>query len=379
MEFQPYPFEKLQALIKDIPQKEGRITLTIGEPQFPTPKCICDSLRQNVESLNKYPKTAGEDFLKSAMLGFIKRRFNVALAPNMLIPTFGTREVLFNFPQFYLFDKPNPTLAHPNPFYQIYEGAAIASRAKTIYMPLTKENNFTPSLSKEQMQQCDLVILNSPNNPTGATMSLESLKQWVQYALEFDFLLLNDECYSEIYSGEKPASILEASVAVGNISFKNVLAINSISKRSSAPGLRSGFIAGDSNVLKAYAQYRTYVGCAAPLPLQSAAAVAWSDDAHTEFSRTQYAKNLQLAREILGSKIPHLPIPKDTFYVWLPVKDDLSFTRTLLEKENILVLPGSFLSRLDLGENPGSNFVRLALVYEDFIIKDALTRIAQWI
>lgn len=379
MDFHPYPFEQLQALIQDIPIKSGRISLTIGEPQFATPACICEALKANVELLNKYPKTAGEDDLKAAMLGFIKRRFHVELDAKMLLPTLGTREVLFNFPQFYLFDKDNPVIAHPNPFYQIYEGASIAARARTVYMHLTPSNHFMPSLTKRQMQACDLVILNSPNNPTGATMSLESLKEWVNYALEFDFLLLNDECYSEIYSKTKPASILEASVAVGNVEFKNILSLNSISKRSSAPGLRSGFIAGDPLVLKSYAQYRTYVGCASPLPLQKAATIAWSDAAHTEYSRKEYAKNLKLAREILGTKIPHLPIPEDTFYVWLPVEDDLSFTRNLLEKENILVLPGSFLSRTDGQGNPGANFVRLALVYAEEVIQDALFRIAKWI
>ncbi|TLD82444.1 succinyldiaminopimelate transaminase [Helicobacter sp. MIT 11-5569] len=380
MDFQPYPFEKLQALIKDIPTQAGRITLTIGEPQFPTPQNICNALKENVDLLNKYPKTAGEEYVKDSMRNFVKRRFNVELQPNELIPTFGTREVLFNFPQFYLFNKKSPVIAHPNPFYQIYEGAGIAAKAKTIYMPLIAANDFMPSLTKEQMQECDFVILNSPNNPTGATMPLELLKQWVEYALEYDFLLLNDECYSEIYSQDKPASILQASVAVGNTNFKNILALNSISKRSSAPGLRSGFIAGDSEILKEYLQYRTYVGCASPLPLQKAASIAWNDEKHTEFSRAQYAKNLELAKEIFSPKIPNLPIPSETFYVWLPVDDDLAFTRNLLQQENILVLPGSFLSRTDAqGKNPGSNFVRLALVYEETIIKDALLRIAKWI
>ncbi|TLD86298.1 succinyldiaminopimelate transaminase [Helicobacter sp. MIT 05-5294] len=380
MEFQPYPFEKLNLLISGIQTEGRRISLTIGEPQFETPACICEALKENVESLNKYPKTAGEESLKDSMRGFMQRRFNIALKPNELIPTFGTREALFNFPQFYLFDKPNPTLAHPNPFYQIYEGAALACRAKSIYMNLTPQNNFKPSLTKEQMQTCDLVILNSPNNPTGATLSLEELKVWVQNALEFDFLLLNDECYSEIYSNQKPASILQASLEVGNENFKNILALNSISKRSSAPGLRSGFIAGDSTILKPYLQYRTYVGCASPLPLQAAATLAWNEETHTEFSRAQYAKNLRLAYEILSSKIPNLRIPEETFYVWLPVSNDLEWTKNLLAKENILVLPGSFLSRTDKnGENPGRNFVRLALVYEESIIQDSLLRLQKWL
>ncbi len=373
MEFQSYPFEKLNALIKDLPQKEGRISLTIGEPQFQTPEFISQALSQKVSLLNKYPKTSGEESLKEALLGFVQRRFGITLAKEAMIPTFGTREVLFNFPQFYFFDKSPKTMAYPNPFYQIYEGAAIASRARVIHMNLTKKNEFKPSLSVKEMQECDLVILNSPNNPTGSTLSLEELKRWVEWALEYDFLLLNDECYSEIYSDFKPTSILEASVAVGNANFKNILALNSVSKRSSAPGLRSGFIAGDSEILKQYAQYRTYVGCASPLPLQEAAKVAWSEDSHTEYSRGQYIKNLQLAREILG-----VEVPSATFYVWLFVGDDLEFTRNLLQKENILVLPGSFLSR-ESGINPGSGYVRLALVYEQAIIKDVLLRIKKWL
>lgn len=370
MEFQSYPFEKLQDLIKEIPQKVGRISLTIGEPQFKTPAFIRKAIFEYVELLNKYPKSAGEDALKDALLQFIKRRFEVDLEYKNLIPSFGTREVLFNFPQFFLFDKKNPTLAYPNPFYQIYEGAAIASRAKSIYMNLNVENGFKPQLSKAQMQECDLVILNSPNNPTGATLTLDEMKQWVRDALEYDFVLLSDECYSEIYSSAKPTSILQASKEVGNADFKNILALNSISKRSSAPGLRSGFIAGDSEILKAYARYRTYVGCASPLPLQYAAVAAWSDDKHVEFTREQYKENLKLAHEILG-----VEVPQDTFYVWLKVKDDLKWTKELLIKENILVLPGSFLSRTDeKGVNPGENYVRLALVYEKEIIKDALLR-----
>ncbi|WP_297810665.1 succinyldiaminopimelate transaminase [uncultured Helicobacter sp.] len=379
MKFQPYPFEKLNTLIGGIQTNGKCISLTIGEPQFNTPEFICKALCENANFLNKYPKTAGEECLKDSMIDFVKRRFNVALNPNELIPTFGTREVLFNFPQFYLFDKTSPTLAHPNPFYQIYEGAAIASRTKTIYMNLDFQNDFKPQLTKEQMQACDLVILNSPNNPTGATLSLEELKHWVECALEFDFLLLNDECYSEIYSDLKPHSILEASVAVGNKNFKNILALNSISKRSSAPSLRSGFIAGDSTLLKLYAQYRTYVGCASPLPLQFAATLAWSEETHTEHSRRQYAKNLQLAKEILGAKIPNLRIPSETFYVWLPVTNDLEWTKNVLKNENILVLPGSFLSREEQGKNPGDNFVRLALVYEESIIKEVLLRLQKWL
>ncbi|MEA3316255.1 MAG: aminotransferase class I/II-fold pyridoxal phosphate-dependent enzyme, partial [Campylobacterota bacterium] len=170
-------------------------------------------------------------------------------------------------PQFLLFDKPNPTMAFPNPFYQIYEGSAIASRAKIIHMDMTKENNFLVSLTKEQMEDVDLVILNYPNNPTSANITKDELIQWVKYAIEFDFVLINDECYSELYFYEdkKPVSLLEVCKDANNPKFKNCLVLNSISKRSSAPGLRSGFIAGDKDILKEYMKYRTYVGCALPI------------------------------------------------------------------------------------------------------------------
>lgn len=364
MKFQPYPFEKLKELIAPIVPKKDVLSLTIGEPQFQTPQFIQDELKDYASELRFYPKSAGEEYLKQAQINFVKKRFDIALGPSEILPTFGTREVLFNFPQFLLFDKPNPIIAHPNPFYQIYEGASIASRSKTIYMNLEKSNHFKPSLSDEEKKQADLVILNSPNNPTGATLSLDELKEWVKWALEYDFVLLNDECYSEIYQSSRPAGILEASYALGNTSFKNILALNSISKRSSAPGLRSGFIAGDKNILKEYQKYRTYIGCAIPNPLQRAAAKAWEDTAVCESIRQKYAKNLQIAQEIFSD----VHIEPYTFYMWLEVGDDISFTQKLYEQEGILVLPGSFLGR----DTIGKGYVRIALVYEEEITRRCL-------
>ncbi|PAF41894.1 succinyldiaminopimelate transaminase [Helicobacter sp. 11S02596-1] len=371
MNFQPYPFEKLKQLIAPItPQKQG-LTLTIGEPQFPTPRPIVETLIKHADELRYYPKSAGEDYLKNAQLDFVQKRFNITLKPTQIIPTLGTREVLFNFPQFLLFDVPAPIIAHPNPFYQIYEGASIACRAKTIYMNLKTTNDFKPILTHEEKSQAHLVILNSPNNPTGATLSITELKQWVKDALRYDFVLLNDECYSEIYQNNPPASILQASYEVGNKDFKNILAINSISKRSSAPGLRSGFIAGDEGILKAYGQYRSYLGCAIPNPLQRASAQAWGDFATSEAIRKKYAKNLQIAKEIF----PHAHIPPYAFYLWFEVKNDTDFTQKLYEKEGILVLPGSFLGR----EGMGKGYVRIALVYEGDILEGALKTIASFL
>lgn len=374
MNFEKYPFEKLNELLAGIvPNDKYELSaLTIGEPKFETPLFIQDKLKETSSSLRKYPSTIGEPFLRESMINFVKTRFNVTLQMNQIVPTFGTREVLFNFPQYALFNKKNPVMAFTNPFYQIYEGAAIASRAEVIHIDLTKENNFKASLSDEDLKRCDLVILNFPNNPTSASMGVEELGEWVKKALEFDFILVNDECYSEIYFDDatKPASLLEASVLVGNSEFKNVLVMNSISKRSSAPGLRSGFIAGDANILKDYLQYRTYVGCASPVPLQEAAAVAWNDQNHVNEFRKIYKKNFGIANEILGT-----PIPEATFYIWLEVEDEIEFTKNLYKEKNIKVLPGSFLGRNGLGKG----YIRIALVENEEKTREALRRLKDFI
>jgi aspartate/methionine/tyrosine aminotransferase len=218
-----------------------------------------------------------------------------------------------------------------------------------------------------------LVILNFPNNPTSATLSLQELTKWVQLALKYNFVLLNDECYSEIYTSTPPPSLLEASIEAGNKDFKNILVINSISKRSCAPGLRSGFIAGDAEILKEYMKYRTYVGCASPLPLQKAAAAAWRDEEHVEISRKIYTRNFAIAKEILNT-----PIPEATFYIWLRVDDALTFTQKLYKEYNLKVLPGEFLAREDAkGENPAIGYIRIALVENETNTRDALQRIKE--
>ena len=374
MNFEKYPFEKLNELLAGIvPNDNYELSaLTIGEPKFETPAFIQDKLKETSSSLRKYPSTIGEPFLRESMINFVKTRFNVSLEMNQVVPSFGTREVLFNFPQFALFDKKNPVMAFTNPFYQIYEGAAIASRSEVIHIDLTKENNFKAILSDEDLKRCDLVILNFPNNPTSASMGVEELGEWVKKALEFDFILVNDECYSEIYFDDatKPASLLEASILVGNKDFKNVLVMNSISKRSSAPGLRSGFIAGDANILKDYLQYRTYVGCASPVPLQEAAAVAWNDQNHVAEFRKIYKKNFEIAHELLGT-----PIPEATFYIWLEVEDEIEFTKNLYKEKNIKVLPGSFLGRNGLGKG----YIRIALVENEEKTREVLTRLKDFI
>ncbi len=368
--FQTYPFEKLNELLKNTSPntKYTFSNLTIGEPQFATPKFIQDTLKASTSLLNKYPKSGGESYLYDAMIGFVKRRFNVELKSNEIIPLFGTKEALFNFPQFYLFDKPNPTIAFTNPFYQIYEGSAIASRAKIIHLDLKEENNFLPVLNDDELKACDMVILNYPNNPTGATISKDELAKWAKKSLEYDFVLINDECYSEIYSNEnnKPISLLEVCKDIGNDSFKNAIVLNSISKRSSAPGLRSGFIAGDGAILQEYKKYRTYSGCALPLPLQKTASIAWSDEEHIKEFRAIYKQNLKIAKNILG-----IDVADATFYIWLKVDDDLEFAKKLYESKNIKVLPGRYLGRDGVGEG----YVRIALVEDNDTTAEVMLRL----
>jgi aspartate/methionine/tyrosine aminotransferase len=369
MNFETYPFEKLNQLLGSVIPNDDYIplSLTIGEPQFETPQFILDAMNAHAPLLNKYPKTAGESVLREGMLTYLKQRFGLVLENGQIIPTFGTREVLFNFPQFLLHDVEEPLMVFPNPFYQIYEGAAKVCRADVVYLNLNESNGFQPEVDESVLAEANLVILNSPNNPTSAVMGLEEMKKWVKLALKHEFVLLNDECYADLYLDEPVPSMLNASIEAGNENFKNILVINSISKRSSAPGLRSGFIAGDAEILKAYMVYRTYVGCASPLPLQEAAAVAWADQRHVDVFREKYRKNFEVAKEVLG-----IEAPEATFYIWLKVEDEIAFTVKLYEKYNLKVIPGSFLGR----EGEGKGYVRLALVYEADKTKEALQRIA---
>ena len=370
MNFETYPFEKLNTLLQDISPNSTYtpLSLTIGEPQFATPNFILDALNTHAPLLNKYPKTAGEAVLREAMLKYNKERFGLTLDNNQIIPTFGTREVLFNFPQFLLHDVKDPVMVFPNPFYQIYEGAAKACRAEVIYLNLNESNHFQPEVDEEALSRADFVILNSPNNPTSSVMLMDDLKKWVKLALKHDFVLLNDECYADLYLNEPLPSLLNASQEVGNTEFKNILVINSVSKRSSAPGLRSGFIAGDAKILKDYMVYRTYVGCASPLPLQHAAAVAWADQAHVAVFRAKYKKNFEVAKEVLN-----VDTPEATFYIWLKVGDEIAFTIKLYKEYNLKVIPGSYLGR----EGEGQGYIRLALVYEADKTKECLLRIKE--
>lgn len=383
MKFMPYPFERLRALLKDSSPKKQGLNLSIGEPGFPSPKNVVDSIKDNADLIRFYPTLQSE--LEASQLNFIERRYGIKLDSDNLIPTFGSREVLFNFPQFLFLDSKNlsPTMAFPNPFYQIYEGAQIANNARAIYMPLSEYNDFKPYLSDEDAAAADLVILNSPNNPTGQALSIDELSAWVELSLKHNFILINDECYSEVYVDSPPASILEASIKAGNSEFKNIFAINSISKRLSAPGLRSGYIAGDKEILSRYKIFRTYLGISMPLTLQKAATLAWSDDKYAQIVRDKFSKNIALASEIFGDAriFPY------TFYLWLKVQDcneihlngnrlfnDEVFCKELYENSGHIVLPGSYLGRND----GGIGYVRIALSKEEAEMRAALLEIKEF-
>lgn len=379
--FNPYPFERLRKLLESCNTNTNGLNLSIGEPAFPSPQNVVQALQDNSELIRYYPSL--DSMLPEAQIEFVKQRFNVALRETELVPTFGSREVLFNFVHFIFTNgicKKNgtPTLAFPNPFYQIYEGAQIANHADVIYMPLTAENNFKPSLCKTDLQKVSMVILNSPNNPTGQILTKDELMEWVQLALDYDFILVNDECYSEIYKENAPASILEACMALGNTTFKNVFAINSISKRLAAPGLRSGFIAGDSKLLQDYKIFRTYVGISIPITIQKASIIAWRENDYAQIVREKFAKNLTIAQEIFYD-INILPY---TFYVWLCVSQtkkiaskelscDMLFTQELYNQTGHKVLPGSYLGR----NGGGVGYVRIALTHEADIMQKALQEI----
>lgn len=372
MRFEPYPFEKLSSLLSDItpPSNLPLIDLTIGEPQFNTPRSVTQALCEHAPLLNKYPKSKGESALRESILGFLERRYGLKFNDSQLIPTLGTRELLFSLPVFLLNELSKPKMAFPNPFYQIYEGAAIVAGANIAYLDASCETPFTPEHFQKELAGCQVVIINTPHNPTTRTLGLDELKLWAQSAMEQNFVLISDECYSEIYLETPPPSILEASQAIGNTEYKNILACNSISKRSSAPGLRSGFVAGDAAILESYMQYRTYMGCAIPLPLQMAASRAWGDEEHVQEIRKSYQENLRLAQEILD-----IQAPESTFYLWLNVGKGETFTRDLYAQTHTKVLPGAYLGRKEIG----SEYIRIALVEQPKKTKEALQRIKNFL
>nr|WP_298114874.1 succinyldiaminopimelate transaminase [uncultured Pseudomonas sp.] len=372
-QLQPYPFEKLRALLAGIqpPSDKPAIALSIGEPKHRSPAFVAEALSANLDQLAVYPTTLGLPALREAIADWCGQRFglpNGALDPaRHVLPVNGTREALFAFTQAVVQRDANGLVVSPNPFYQIYEGAALLAGAQPHYLPCLEEHGFNPdfeAVSDDVWQRCQILFLCSPGNPTGALIPLETLKKLIALADKFDFVIAADECYSELYFDEAnpPAGLLSACAELGRNDFKRCVVFHSLSKRSNLPGLRSGFVAGDAEILKAFLLYRTYHGCAMPVQTQLASVAAWRDEAHVKANRDLYREKFDAVLAILEG-VMDVQRPDGGFYLWAKTpSDDESFTRELFAREHVTVVPGSYLSRNVEGENPGAGRVRMALV-----------------
>jgi len=382
---QPYPFEKLRHLFAGVsPAPTFReIKLSIGEPQHPTPPFIQRALADNLAGLANYPTTQGSDALRQAIAAWIGRRYGVPLPGFMtqVVPVNGSREALFAFAQAVI-DRAGGTakVVCPNPFYQIYEGAALLAGAQPVFLNTVPHDDFEmdwSALPESTWRDVQLVYVCSPGNPTGKVMDLAAWKSLFELSDRHGFVIASDECYSEIYFDETqpPLGGLAAAAQLGRHEYRNLVAFSSLSKRSNVPGLRSGFVAGDAAILKKFLLYRTYHGSAMNPAVQAASIAAWGDEAHVRDNRRMYAEKFH---EVTPLVAHHLDcrIPDAGFYLWArtPIADT-DFARELLRQKNVVVLPGSYLAREAAGINPGANFIRIALVASHEECLDAARRI----
>lgn len=368
----PYPFEKIRSLLKGVtPASQPAVSLAIGEPKHPTPEFIHQAVTEHLKGLATYPLTKGDANLRQAISAWLTQRFQLpvdSIDPEQhVLPVNGTREALFAFAQAIIERKDKPAVLMPNPFYQIYEGAAFLAGAEPIYLNCTEEQGFIPdfdAVSPELWERCQLLYICTPGNPTGAVMSIAQLQKLINLAQQYNFVIASDECYSELYFDEAkpPVGLLQAAAQMGNSTYKHCVVFHSLSKRSNAPGMRSGFIAGDAEILAKFLLYRTYHGCAMPPPFQAASVVAWQDEAHVRANRDQYRAKFDAVLEIL-SPVMNVKKPDAGFYLW-PVTplDDQVFTKELVARANVHIVPGSYLSRETAAGNPGQNRGRMALV-----------------
>ena len=369
----PYPFEKLAQLKQGIapPANKAPILLSIGEPTHTTPDFIGEALLRHVSGLSNYPTTKGIIELRRAISDWLSKRFQIPEAfinpETQVLPVSGTREALFSFAQCVIDLTTRPVVIMPNPFYQIYEGAALLAGAEPYFLNTHEDSDYLPdfdAVPEAIWQRCQLIYICSPGNPSGAVMSQSSQERLINLAEKYDFIIASDECYSELYDDETkpPVGLLQTAYSMGNFTFKRCVVFHSLSKRSNAPGLRSGFVAGDAEILHHYFQYRTYQGCAMPLPTQHASIMAWQDEQHVVENRCLYREKFSAFIAVLADQCS-IHKPPAGFYVWLktPIADT-EFAQRLFAQENVTVLPGSFLSREFAGQDPGANHVRIALV-----------------
>lgn len=384
---QPYPFERLRALTAGItPNAQLRpISLGIGEPKHPAPQLVEDAIRAHLKGLSSYPATAGEPRLREAICGWIARRYGLALdAATQVLPCNGSREALFALAQTVIDPgRPGATVVCPNPFYQIYEGAALLAGAQTAFANSDPARNFAADWSQidaATWARTQLVYVCSPGNPTGAVMPLAEWRQLFELSDRHGFVIASDECYSEIYfrDGEDaaPLSGLQAAARLGRGDFRNLIAFTSLSKRSNVPGMRSGFVAGDAQWIRRFLLYRTYHGSAMSPVFQAASIAAWNDEAHVVANREQYRAKFAAVTPPLA-RVLDVALPDAGFYLWagVPGGDDVAFAQGLLAQYNVGVLPGSLLAREAHGVNPGAGRIRLALVAEQAECLEAAERI----
>jgi N-succinyldiaminopimelate aminotransferase len=383
----PYPFEKLAQLKSGItpPADKSTIMLSIGEPAHATPTFIKDVLVENLNSISNYPTTKGIPQLREAIATWLGKRFSCDVnSETQVLPVNGTREALFSFAQCVIDSTKNPLVVMPNPFYQIYEGATLLAGSKPYFLNTTAENNYLPDFTTvpiEVWERCQLLYICSPGNPSGSVMSEADFKIVLNLAEKYDFIIASDECYSELYDDEAnpPVGLLEVATKLGNYDFKRCVVFHSLSKRSNCAGLRSGFVAGDAEVLKNYLAYRTYHGCAMSLPIQYASIAAWQDERHVIENRHLYREKFVEFVKILEA-VCEIQKPPASFYIWLKTSiSDTDFAQQLFAQENVTVLPGSFLSREFNGSNPAANHVRIALVAPLVECIEAANRIKQFV
>ncbi|MDX1817067.1 MAG: succinyldiaminopimelate transaminase [Marinobacter sp.] len=386
----PYPFEKLAKLKAGIsvPEHLTPISLGIGEPKHPSPEFVKQVIADNLDKLANYPTTKGTDELRTTIADWATRRFQLkegTLDPaHHIVPVNGTREAIFALVQAVIDSSKPAAVVSPNPFYQIYEGAAFLAGADPVYLPCDAGNGFIPDFDRvpeSVWQQCQILFLCSPGNPSGAVIGRDTLARVIELADTYDFLIASDECYSELYpdEGQPPEGLLQTCAALGRHDFSRCIVFHSLSKRSNLPGLRSGFVAGDAKVLQGYLKYRTYHGCAMPIHNQLASIAAWQDEDHVRENRAAYRAKFEAVVPILR-EVMDVDFPDAGFYLWPETPmDDETFARELSAQQNVHVLPGRYLSRTIDGHNPGENRVRMALVAPLEECVEAANRIVEFV
>ena len=383
----PYPFERLRHLFSDVKPSTDwpPVSLGIGEPRHATPALILQALQAHGAELAAYPATAGSLALRQACSAWVKRRYEVTIDPaTQVLPVNGSREALFAFTQTVLDGQPGSLVVSPNPFYQIYEGAALLGQADVHYVPSVAAKNFAvdwDSVPAQVWQRTRLLFVCSPGNPTGAVMPLAEWQKLFALSDEYGFVIASDECYSEIYFGDTPPlGGLQAAALSGRTDFKRLVSFTSLSKRSNVPGLRSGFVAGDASLIAPFLLYRTYHGSAMGGLVQQASIAAWNDEDHVVANRALYKEKFEQVTPML-SKVIDVALPDAGFYLWagVPGGDDEAFARDLLAQYNVTVLPGRYLAREVNGINPGQGRIRMALVAQPQECLEAARRIVQFV